>query len=147
MSIHRAPRIFQVGQSAGGQTIGAGPTAVQFDSTPVPLTGITLSGSNLLTFASPALGTYKVSYHLSGTLDAGNQQSWQTYITLNGTEVGFTRGAIYVRSAGNYDDASGETFITVAAGNTIQLVAVRAVGANNLVIAANGASFVFERVQ
>jgi hypothetical protein len=145
---HRSPRIYQLGESGGGQVIlGAVATPVTFDTEAVALLGVTLSAANLLTFAAPALGTWKVSYHLDARCSSNNRTSFEAFLVRNGTELPFTRGGLYLRNNSSLSTGSGSTFVTLGNTDTLQLQAVRFSGGGSLVVRPNGASLMLERIE
>lgn len=151
MGVHRAPRIYQLTESVGGQTVAAGGSGtVQFDTEARPLAGITFSGGTTITInGAQAEGLWRVGYGVAAVCSNNSRSSFFTFLLLNGSELPFTRGGLYLRNASSLDDASRETFVDLVVGNTLQLFVTRLSGggSSGAVIQANGASILMERVE
>ena len=144
-TVFAAANFFEAG---GGQVIAAGPTAVQFDTDRLSTPGFSITGGDTITMIDSAFaGRYLIITIASAkTSGSNNRTQYQSFVTLNGTEIAGTRAELYLRQA-NY----GANGVNIAVGDLvlnddIQVLLVRTAGGASAQVDANGAAIVLVRL-
>ena len=144
-AVFAAANFFEAG---GGQIVAAGPTAVQFDTDRLGTPGFSITGGNTITLVDTDFtGRYLIITSGSAKASGSNNRTqYQTFVTVNGTEVAGTRTELYLRQS-NY----GAGGVNIAVGDLvlnddIQLLLVRTAGGASGQIDANGAAIVLVRL-
>ncbi len=138
--------VFSGYQSAGGTTFAATATTIPITDEHFASSASFSLSAGEVTVSSSAPERYEITYGVGCLVGTSARTQAQSWLEVNGVEVGGTRCALYCRQANHGATGSAQIFLQLADGDTVRVRAVRTAGGGTLSSLANGTRLALRRL-